>query len=114
MGTGQLEKSRGGDRARPRHGEESTATRGSCTSGSGRTSPIDRTHGSTRTDERTGGQADERTHGTVRESARTRRSSAPTSQPHWAARGSERRESGCGTVPVRGGWARARGWASLG
>jgi hypothetical protein len=41
--------------------------------------------------------------GTVRESARARRSLAPTSWPHWVARERERSERGRGTALTSGG-----------
>jgi hypothetical protein len=40
---------------------------------------------------------------TTREGAHTWRRSAPTSRPHWAARGRERRESGRETALTGGG-----------
>jgi hypothetical protein len=82
------------------------------------------THGSVRTDERTGFCADERAHGTARESTRTRRSVAPTSRSHLAARERERErgESGRGLAPTCGDHLSEEGgrahaglkWAKLG
>jgi hypothetical protein len=61
---------------------ESTTMRGSCAGGSRRTSPTNGTHGSARTDERTGGQADERTpRDSERKCARTEEFGADKSAP---------------------------------
>jgi hypothetical protein len=98
VGTKQLEKAGVGTGATSAGvvGTESTATRGSCAGGSGRTSPTNRT---TCQGERairlTSGP-----HGTTRESARARRSLV--SVPLGSEREREKRECGRGTVLTGG------------
>jgi hypothetical protein len=84
-------------------GVESTAMRGSCVGGSGRTSLIDGTHESERKDERTGGQDDERTpRDSERKCARTEEYGAEKSAPLGSEREREKRERGRGTVLTGG------------
>jgi hypothetical protein len=118
-GTGQLEKGRGGDGRTGAAsacvvGVESTATRWLCAGGSGGggegTGPTDRTHGSARAGERTGGRADE---WGMRDRERARacvwREVAPTGRPHRSARGIEGSESGRGTMLTGGDRLSGRG-----
>jgi hypothetical protein len=74
------------------------------------TGPTDRTHGSARAGERTGGRADE---WGMRDRERARacvwREVAPTGRPHRSARGIEGSESGRGTMLTGGDRLSGRG-----